>query len=147
MNPGIHHETDGAPHLIGELAELRVRILVEAEIFAELKAILHGRIGIAYPVSDGPYINSYFQDIMALPSAPGEPSYGLLPFPPLPAVMLMPFVAVFGLATDAQLFGAVLGAIYLVNTFDQIYILDLHGDRTKKERAPGGGPDANVFTT
>lgn len=74
-------------------------------------AFIHGRIGIAYPVSEGPYINSYFQDIMPLPSAPGEPSYGLLPFPPLPAVLLMPFVAIFGMATDAQLFGAVLGAI------------------------------------
>jgi hypothetical protein len=74
-------------------------------------AFIHGRIGIAYPVSTGPYVNDYFQDIMPLPSAPGEPSYGLLPFPPLPAVLLMPFVAVFGLATDAQLFGAVLGAI------------------------------------
>lgn len=74
-------------------------------------AFIHGRIGIAYPVSEGPYINSYFQDIMPLPSAPGQPSYGLLPFPPLPAVLLMPFVAVFGMATDAQLFGAVLGAI------------------------------------
>lgn len=74
-------------------------------------AFIHGRIAIAYPVSDGPYINNYFQDIMPLPSAPGEPSYGLLPFPPLPAVLLMPFVAIFGMATDAQLFGAVLGAI------------------------------------
>ena len=74
-------------------------------------AFLHGRFGIAYPVVDGPFVNGYFQDIMPLPSAPGTPSYGLLPFPPLPAVMLMPFVAVFGLATDAQLFGAVLGAI------------------------------------
>jgi hypothetical protein len=74
-------------------------------------AFIHGRIGIAYPVSTGPYVNDYFQDIMPLPSAPGEPSYGLLPFPPLPAVLLMPFVAVFGMATDAQLFGAVLGAI------------------------------------
>ncbi|HUP82979.1 MAG TPA: hypothetical protein VM284_02195 [Candidatus Limnocylindria bacterium] len=74
-------------------------------------AFLHGRFGIAYPVMDGPYINGYFQDIMPLPATPGEPSYGLLPFPPLPAVLLMPFVAVFGMATDAQLFGAVLGAI------------------------------------
>jgi hypothetical protein len=74
-------------------------------------AFIHGRFGIAYPVVDGPFINGYFQDIMALPSTPGAPSYGLLPFPPLPAVLLMPFVALFGMATDAQLFGAVLGAI------------------------------------
>lgn len=33
----------------------------------------------------------------------------------------------------------------LLGTFDQLYILDLHGDRTKKERAPNGGPDANAF--
>ncbi|MGH9143786.1 MAG: hypothetical protein ACRD2I_21840 [Vicinamibacterales bacterium] len=74
-------------------------------------AYLHGRFGIAFPVNDGPFVNGYFQDIMPLPSEPGAPSLGLLPFPPLPAVMLMPFVAIFGLATDAQLFGVVLGAI------------------------------------
>ena len=74
-------------------------------------AFIHGRFGIAFPIVDGPYINGYFQDIMPLPSAPGSASYGLLPFPPLPAVLLMPFVALFGMATDAQLFGAVLGAI------------------------------------
>ena len=74
-------------------------------------AFLHGHFAIAYPVSDGPFVNAYFQDVMPLPSEPGAPSLALLPFPPLPAVMLMPFVAVFGLATDAQLFGVVLGAI------------------------------------
>lgn len=74
-------------------------------------ALLHGRFGIVFPVTEGPFVNGYFQDVMPLGSAPGTPSYGLLPFPPLPALLLMPFVAVFGLATDAQLFGAVLGAI------------------------------------
>ncbi len=74
-------------------------------------AFLHGRFVIAYPVTSGPYTNAYLNDVMPLPSTPGSPSYGLLPFPPLPAILLMPFVAVFGLATDAQLFGAVLGAI------------------------------------
>jgi hypothetical protein len=74
-------------------------------------AYLHGRFVISYPVSTGAYQNAYLNDVMPLPSGPGQPSYGLLPFPPLPAVLLLPFVAVFGLATDAQLFGAVLGAI------------------------------------
>ncbi|MEP7378737.1 MAG: hypothetical protein ABI725_04155 [Chloroflexota bacterium] len=74
-------------------------------------AFLQGRFGIAFPVTDGRFVNGYFQDIMPLASAPGAASYGLLPFPPLPAVMLMPLVAVFGLAADAQLFGVVLGAI------------------------------------
>ncbi|HEX6904051.1 MAG TPA: type ISP restriction/modification enzyme [Thermoanaerobaculia bacterium] len=33
----------------------------------------------------------------------------------------------------------------LLDTFDEIYLLDLHGNGKKKERAPDGGPDANVF--
>ncbi len=33
----------------------------------------------------------------------------------------------------------------LMQTFDRIYALDLHGNSLKKEKAPGGGPDQNVF--
>lgn len=33
----------------------------------------------------------------------------------------------------------------LMNTFNEIYILDLHGDSQKKEKAPDGGRDENVF--
>lgn len=33
----------------------------------------------------------------------------------------------------------------LSDSFDQIYILDLHGNSKKKERAPDGGDDENVF--
>ena len=33
----------------------------------------------------------------------------------------------------------------LLQTFDRIYILDLHGDTRKKERAPDGSKDQNVF--
>ena len=36
---------------------------------------------------------------------------GLLPFPPLPALLLVPFVAVWGLATDDQLLFTVLAAV------------------------------------
>src|SRR4051812_19414540 len=74
-------------------------------------AFLHGRFAISYPVVDGQYTNGYFQDVLPLPSDPGEFSYALLPFPPLPAILLMPFAAVFGLATNSQLFGVVLGAV------------------------------------
>jgi hypothetical protein len=74
-------------------------------------AFWHGRFVIAFPVLDGPFTNGYFQDVMPLPSEPGTPSYGLLPFPPLPALVLMPFVAIFGLATNSQLVGVVIGAI------------------------------------
>ena len=34
---------------------------------------------------------------------------------------------------------------YLLETFDQIYILDLHGSARKKETAPDGSKDQNVF--
>ena len=33
----------------------------------------------------------------------------------------------------------------LMQTFDEIYLLDLHGNAKKKERTPGGGKDENVF--
>ncbi len=34
---------------------------------------------------------------------------------------------------------------HLLETFDEIYILDLHGNSKKKEKAPDGGKDDNVF--
>lgn len=33
----------------------------------------------------------------------------------------------------------------LMESFDQLYFIDLHGNRKKQERAPDGGPDENVF--
>ena len=33
----------------------------------------------------------------------------------------------------------------LMNTFDEIYVLDLHGNSNKKERSPDGSKDENVF--
>ncbi|MCH8010341.1 MAG: N-6 DNA methylase [Candidatus Marinimicrobia bacterium] len=33
----------------------------------------------------------------------------------------------------------------LMNTFDEIYLLDLHGNSLKKETCPDGSPDQNVF--
>jgi hypothetical protein len=33
----------------------------------------------------------------------------------------------------------------LMNAFTEIYVLDLHGNSKKKERAPDGSPDENVF--
>ena len=33
----------------------------------------------------------------------------------------------------------------LMSTFDEIYVLDLHGNSKKKEQAPDGGADENVF--
>ena len=33
----------------------------------------------------------------------------------------------------------------LTETFDDIYVLNLHGNSKKKERAPDGSKDENVF--
>ena len=74
----------------------------------QAQAFLDGRSAIPYPVSTGPVRNDYFQDVMPIA---GQPGYGSLPFPPLPAVLLMPFVALWGLTTDAALLAAILGAI------------------------------------
>src|SRR5262249_54349880 len=41
----------------------------------------------------------------------GQVIGALLPFPPLPAIVLMPFVAIWGLATDHRAVSVVLGAI------------------------------------
>jgi hypothetical protein len=66
-------------------------------------AFLHGRAWFAYPVEGVPGLpdNWYFQDVYPI-SAPTAESLGhvLLPFPPLPALVLLPFVAVWGLAAD-----------------------------------------------
>ncbi len=34
---------------------------------------------------------------------------------------------------------------HLLETFDDIYVLDLHGNSKKKEKAPDGGKDENIF--
>ena len=33
----------------------------------------------------------------------------------------------------------------LMNAFDEIYIMDLHGNTKEKERCPDGSKDENVF--
>ena len=40
-----------------------------------------------------------------------QPGHALIPFPPLPAVLMLPFVAVWGLATNGAMVVAVLGGI------------------------------------
>jgi hypothetical protein len=51
------------------------------------------------------------QDVYPLSEVTGEPTGALLPFPPLPAILLMPFVALWGLATDIRIVSVILGAI------------------------------------
>ena len=85
----------------------------------QAQAWLDGSASIRYPVSDGIRTNDYYQDVLDLGDAaltarfglPFQPGHALLPFPPLPAVLLLPFVAVWGLATSGALVVAVLGGI------------------------------------
>ncbi len=69
-------------------------------------AYLEGQVAIRYPTPD----NWYFQDVLPVETADGV-ERGLIPFPPLPALLLLPFVALHGLATDDQLLFVVLGAV------------------------------------
>jgi hypothetical protein len=66
-------------------------------------AFLEGHAAIRYPVegSGGLPGNALFQDVLPIATTDGVPR-GLLPFPPLPAIVLLPFVALWGLATDDQ---------------------------------------------
>jgi hypothetical protein len=77
-------------------------------------AFLDGRAAIDWPVEGGfPQGNAWMQDVYPLRELTGDPSTtgALLPFPPLPAILLMPFVAVWGLATDIRAISVVLGAV------------------------------------
>ena len=58
-------------------------------------------------MSEGPYRNDHFQDVLPVPGT----GLAQLPFPPLPAVVLLPFVVVFGLGTNGAVVAAVLGAV------------------------------------
>ena len=77
-------------------------------------AFLHGRAWFPYPVPDGGDIppNWWFQDVYPLTLPDGTPDGRvLLPFPPLPAIVLVPFVAIWGLAADQEAVAIGLGAI------------------------------------
>jgi hypothetical protein len=78
-------------------------------------AFLHGTAAIEWPVDLGgfPRGNDWMQDVYPLRELTGDPSTtgALLPFPPLPAVMLVPFVAIWGLATDIRAVSVALGAV------------------------------------
>ncbi|MEW6224313.1 MAG: hypothetical protein AB1627_06760 [Chloroflexota bacterium] len=77
-------------------------------------AFLHGRAWFPHPIADGSTLpaNWWFQDVYPLTDAAGNPDGRvLLPFPPLPAIVLLPFVAVFGLFTDQEAVGMLLAAL------------------------------------
>jgi hypothetical protein len=78
----------------------------------QAQAFLEGQVAIRYPVeatasSAG---NWFFQDVLPVAPVDGV-RRGLIPFPPLPALVLVPFVAAWGLAADGQAIFAIIGAI------------------------------------
>jgi hypothetical protein len=70
-------------------------------------AFLDGRAAIDWPLP----ANEWMQDIYPLSELNGSPTGALLPFPPLPAILLMPFAAIWGLATDIRAVSVGLGAV------------------------------------
>ena len=75
-------------------------------------AFLEGHAAIRYPVEASGDLpgNASFQDVLPVATSDGAPR-ALLPFPPLPAVLLLPFVAAWGLATNDQVLFTILAAI------------------------------------
>jgi hypothetical protein len=103
------------PLLIGAALAVYVlsnplRVNLYNQFVWQADAFLHGRFAIEWPVlSDVPGLrNDHFREVLP---APGRPGFGLLPYPPLPSILLLPLVAIFGLATDAALVAAVAGAV------------------------------------
>jgi hypothetical protein len=77
-------------------------------------AFLHGKVSFDWPVPDGADRppNWYFNDIYPLFDSNGQPTgQVLLPFPPLPALVLLPFVAAIGLRVDQEAIAVALAGI------------------------------------
>jgi hypothetical protein len=78
----------------------------------QAQAFLEGQTAIRYPVEasgDSPG-NAFFNDVRQVPSNDGVPR-GDIPFPPLPAILLLPFVAAWGHDADGQFIFSVVGAV------------------------------------
>jgi hypothetical protein len=77
-------------------------------------AYLHGQVSIRYPVPATGFLpgNDFFNDVVPVVDAAGnETGRGMVPFPPLPAVVLLPLVAIWGMATDQAFLAVMLGAL------------------------------------
>jgi hypothetical protein len=75
-------------------------------------AFLEGHAAIRYPVATTAERigNWFFQDVLPTGRIEGI-DRGLIPFPPLPALLLVPFVAAYGLDADDQLLFTLLAAV------------------------------------
>jgi len=83
----------------------------------QASAWLEGHASILYPVA-GPAGNDYFNDVIPVVDGAGNASgRGLIPFPPLPALVLLPFVALWGLAVDQASLAILIGALDVAVAF------------------------------
>ena len=78
----------------------------------QASAFLEGQAGIRYPILNTAerFGNYLFQDVLPIGRVAGS-ERALIPFPPLPALVLVPFVAAFGLLADDQLIFTALAAV------------------------------------
>ena len=86
----------------------------------QAEAWLDGQVSIRFPVAEsatGPG-NAFFNDVIAVVDPDGAATgRGVIPFPPLPALVLLPFVALFGLAVDQTFLAIVIGALDVAIAF------------------------------
>jgi hypothetical protein len=86
----------------------------------QAQAWLEGQLTIPYPVAASPAGpgNAYFNDVLPVRDEAGLPTgRGMIPFPPLPAVVLVPLVAILGLAVDQSFLAVLLGALDVALAF------------------------------
>ncbi len=123
--PGVTHRTDSrldrrldvAVGVLLAIVALGIYLATQGDRFYDhfvwqASAFLEGQAAIRYPV-DGTATslgNAFFQDVLPVASSDGVPR-GLIPFPPLPALILVPFVATFGLSVDDQTIFTTLAAV------------------------------------
>jgi hypothetical protein len=82
-------------------------------------AFLNGRAWIPFPEAgtDTTPANDYFQDIYPLFENGEFTGRVLLPFPPLPAIVLLPFVAAWGLSIDQESIAIGIAAVGVLATW------------------------------
>lgn len=116
-DPRLDRRLDVAVGVLLAVVALGIYLATQGERFYDhfvwqASAFLEGQAAIRYPVggsatSDG---NAFFQDVLPVASSDGVPR-ALIPFPPLPALILVPFVAVWGLSADDQTIFTTLAAL------------------------------------
>ena len=117
MDSQLDRRLDVAVGVLLAVVALGIYMATQGERFYDhfvwqASAFLEGQAAIRYPVGESATSsgNAFFQDVLPVASSDGVPR-GLIPFPPLPALILVPFVAAWGLAADDQAIFTTLGAL------------------------------------